>query len=103
MLNKKVIFVFQTVFKLDFTAQIIYFTIHSCLHSLFILFCSLISISKKRNMKIMLALPYSYKWQKLNSKMNEKVARSIKVRTLNMELGKLIVVFSSFFEADFVV
>ena len=54
-------------------------------------------------MKIMLALPYSYKWQKLNSKMNEKVARSIKVRTRNMELGKLIVVFSNFFEADFVV
>ena len=103
LLNKKVIFVLHTVFRLDFITQIIYFSVHRCLHSLFILFCSVISVSKKRDMKIMLPLPYSYKWQKLNTKMNEKVVRGIKVWILNMELGKLIVAFSSFFWADFVI
>ena len=38
LLNKKVIFVFHTIFKLDFITQIIYCIIHRCLHSLFILF-----------------------------------------------------------------
>ena len=37
-LNKKVIFVFHTIFKLDFITQIIYCIIHRCLYSLFILF-----------------------------------------------------------------
>ena len=37
-LNKKVIFVFHTIFKLDFITQIIYCIIHRCLCSLFILF-----------------------------------------------------------------
>ena len=37
-LNKKVIFIFHTIFKLDFITQIIYCIIHRCLHSLFILF-----------------------------------------------------------------
>ena len=31
-------FVFHTIFKLDFITQIIYFIIHRCLYSLFILF-----------------------------------------------------------------
>ena len=35
-------------------------------------FCSLISVSKKRNIETMLTLPYSYNWQKFNNKMNEK-------------------------------
>ena len=37
-LNKKVIFVFHTIFKLDFITQIIYCIIHRCLCSHFILF-----------------------------------------------------------------
>ena len=37
-LNKKVIFVFHTIFKLDFITQTIYCIIHRCLYSLFILF-----------------------------------------------------------------
>ena len=72
MLNKKVIFVSHTIFKLDFIAQIIYCIIHRCLYSLFILFCSLISVSKKRNIETMLTLSYSCNWQKFNNKMNEK-------------------------------
>ena len=83
-LNKKVIFVFHTIFKLDFITQIIYCIIHRCLYSLFILFCSLISVSKKRNIEIMLTLPYSYNWQKFNNKMNEKRRQSIRVWTLNI-------------------
>ena len=71
-LNEKVIFVFHTIFKLDFIMQIIYCIIHRCLHSLFILFYCLISVSKKRNTETMLILPYSYNWQKFNNKMNEK-------------------------------
>ena len=37
-LNKKVIFVFHTIFKVDFITQIIYCIIHRCLCSHFILF-----------------------------------------------------------------
>ena len=37
-LNKKVAFVFETIFKLDFVTQIIYCIIHRCLCSHFILF-----------------------------------------------------------------
>ena len=37
-LNKKVIFVFHTIFKLDFIMQIIYCIIHRSLYPLFILF-----------------------------------------------------------------
>ena len=47
LLNKKTNFVFHTIFKLDFITQIIYCIIHRCLYSLFILFCSLIPVSKK--------------------------------------------------------
>ena len=64
-LNKKVIFVFHTIFKLDFITQIIYCIIFSYF------FCSLISVSGKRNIETMLTLLYSYNWQKFN-KMNEK-------------------------------
>ena len=71
-LNKKVIYVFHTIFKLDFITQIIYCIIHRCLYSLFILFCSLISVSKKRNIETMLTIPYSNHCQKFNNKMNEK-------------------------------
>ena len=37
-LNKKVIFIFNMILKLDFITQIIYCIIHRCLYSLFILF-----------------------------------------------------------------
>ena len=37
-LNKKVIFVFHTIFKLDFITNIIYSFIHRCMYSVFILF-----------------------------------------------------------------
>ena len=60
----KVIFVFDTIFKLGFITQIIYCIIHRCLCSHFILFCSLISVSKKWNIETMLTFPYSYNWQK---------------------------------------
>ena len=63
-LNEKVIFVFHTIFKLDFITQIIYCIIHRCLCSHFILFCSLISVSKKWNIETMSTFPYSYNWQK---------------------------------------
>ena len=102
-LNKKVIFVFHTIFKLDFIMQIIYCIIHRCLCSHFILFCSLISVSKKWNIETMLTFPYSYNWQKLTTKWMKKEARSIRVWTLNMQLGKLIVVFWSYFWDNFVV
>ena len=55
-LNKKVIFVSHTIFKLDFITQIIYSIVRRCLYSLFIIFCSLISVSKKRNIETMLTL-----------------------------------------------
>ena len=71
-LNKKVIFVFHTIFKLDFITQIIYCIIHRCLCSHFILFCSLISVSKKWNIETMLTFPCSCNCQKFDNKMNEK-------------------------------
>ena len=75
----------SNIFKLDFITQIIYCIIHRCLYSLFILFCSLISVSKKRNIEIMLTLPYSYNWQKFNNKMNKKRSQEYQsMDTLNM-------------------
>ena len=59
-LNKKVMIIFYTIFKLDFITQII----HRCLCFHFILFCSLISVSKRWNIETMLTFHYSYKWQK---------------------------------------
>ena len=73
LLNKNVIFVFHTIFKLDFIMQIIYCIIHRCLHSLFIVFLLiLISVSKKRKIETMLTLSHSYNWQKFNNNKNEK-------------------------------
>ena len=66
-LNKKVIFVFHTIFKLDFIMQIIYCIIHRCLCSHFTFFCSLLSVSKKRSIETMLTFPYSYNWRKFNN------------------------------------
>ena len=82
--NKKVIFVFHTIFKLDFIMQIIYCIIHRCLCSHFTFFCSLLSVSKKWSIETMLTFPYSYNWQKLTTKWMKKEARSIRVWTLNM-------------------
>ena len=70
------------IFNFDFITQIIYCIIRRCLYSLFILFCSLLSVSNKQNMEKMLTLPYSYNWQIFNNKMNENnEARSIRVST----------------------
>ena len=52
--NKKVIFVFHIIFKLDFITQIIY-----CI------------VSKKWNIKTMLTFPYPCNWQKLEQPQNE--------------------------------
>ena len=60
LLNKKVIFVFHTIFKVDFITQIICCIIHRCLCSHFIIFL----FSKKWNIETMLTFPYSYNWQK---------------------------------------
>ena len=62
LLNKKVIFVFHTIFKFEFITQIICCIIHRCLCSRFI--SRFISVSKKWNIKTMLTFPYSYNWQK---------------------------------------
>ena len=65
-LNKKVIFVFHTIFKLDFTMQIIYWILFTCFC------CSLISVSRKRNIETMLTPLYSYDWQKFNNMNNKR-------------------------------
>ena len=62
----------SNIFKLDFIMQIIYCIIQIFLYSLYILFCSLISVSQKQNIETMLTLPYSYNWQIFDNKMNEK-------------------------------
>ena len=67
-------------------------------------FCSPISVSKKWNIETMLTFRYSCNWQKLaKAKWMKKEAMSIRVWTLNMQLGKLIVVFWSYFWDNFVV
>ena len=55
---------------LDNADQLLYYPQMSILFSCF--FCSVISVSKKRNIETMLTLPYSYNWEKFNNKMNEK-------------------------------
>ena len=72
-LNKKVIFVFHTIFKLNFIMQIIYCFINPDDCILFpYFFCSLTSVSKKQNTETMLILAPSYNWRKFNDKINEK-------------------------------
>ena len=58
---KKVIFVFHKTFNLDFITQIINCIIHRCLYSLFILFCSFISVSEKRYPSLSIQLAKSQK------------------------------------------
>ena len=73
MLNKKVIFVYHTILKLDFITQIIYCIIHICLCSNFILFLfsTLVSVSNKWNVETILTFPYSYNWQKFEQPQNK--------------------------------
>ena len=71
-LNKKVIFVFHTIFKLDFITQIIYCIIHRCLYSLFILFLFSYIRFWETEHRNNVNPSYSYNWQKFNNKMNEK-------------------------------
>ena len=85
LLNKKVIFVFDTIFKLDSITQIIYSITQRWLCFQFVLLFSLVSVCKKWNIETMLTFPYSYNWQKLaTTKWMKKEARSIRVGTLNM-------------------
>ena len=65
-------------------------------------FSFLISVSKKWNIEAMLTLPYSYKSKSSTTKWMKKEASSIRVWTLNMLLGKLVVVFRSLSSDDFV-
>ena len=51
LLNKKVIFIFHTIFKLDFIIQIIYCIIEICLYSHFILFFVLLYQSLRNGTK----------------------------------------------------
>ena len=74
-LNQKVIFVFHTIFKLNFMTQIIY-----CIYPQKSVFCF---HTKKRNVETILTVPYSYSWQKFNNKMNEK--RSQKYQSMDPE------------------
>ena len=82
-LNKKVIFVFHMIFKLDFVTHHLLLSTDVCI-LFWYFFCSLISsVSKKRNIETMLTLHYSYNSQKYNNKMNEK--RSQEHQSINPE------------------
>ena len=82
--------------------QIIHCFIHRCLYSLFILFCSLISVFKKQNTEKMLTVSYSYNWQKFKNKMNEKWDQEY--QSMDPEyVTRQIIVFWSFFWDDFIV
>ena len=86
------------IFKLDFITQIIYCIKHWCLYSLFILFFVLLYQSlKKRNIDTM------WTFQKFNNKINEKRIQKHQSMIPNMSMGKLIVVFWSFFWNNFVI
>ena len=88
--NKKVIFVFHTIFKLDFIMQIIYCIIHRCLCSHFTFFCSLLSVSKKWSIETMLTFPYSYNWRKFNNhKKNEKRNQAYQSMDPEYETGQI--------------
>ena len=72
--------------------------------SVFLFQTFFISVSKTWNIETMLTFPYSYNWQKFNKKMNKK--RIQEYQSMNPEymyLGKLIIVFWSFFWDNFVV
>ena len=48
--------------NINCTTQIIYYIIHRCLYSFLVFFCSIVSVSKKWNIEVMLTIPYSYNW-----------------------------------------
>ena len=83
-LNKKVIFVFHTIFKLDFITQIIYCILHRCMYFLlfsYYTFFSLVSVLQSietmLTLEIQLAIVQQKKW-------TIKEATSIRAWTLNM-------------------
>ena len=88
-LIKKKLSVIHTIFNLDFIMRSL--TVLSAdvciLFSFF--FCSLISVSKKRNTEIMLTLPYPYNWQKFNNKVNEKRSQEYQIMDLEYVTGKI--------------
>ena len=71
-LNKKVIFVFHTIFNLDFITIICCYYPQMTVFSFHTFFCSLISVSKKLNIETILTPPHPNNWQKFNNKINEK-------------------------------
>ena len=84
-LNKKIIFVFHTIFRLDFITQIIYCIINRCLCSHFILllffYSSLYEMEHTNNANLILFVQFA----KVNNnhKMNEK--RSQEYQSMNPE------------------
>ena len=83
-LNKKVIFVFHTIFKLDFITQIIYCILHRCMYFLLFSYYTFFSLSlvlqnieTMLTLGIQLAIVQQKKW-------TIKEATSIRAWTLNM-------------------
>ena len=81
-LNKKVIFVFHTIFKLDFITQFIFCIIRRCLYSLFILFLFSYISSEKTERRD--NVNPSYKSKSSTTKWMKKETRGIIAWTLNM-------------------
>ena len=91
-LFQKVIFVFHMIFKLDLMMQTIYCVIHRCLYSLFILLFNPALFIHCMNK---VAKVQQYEWKK-----KPGVTR---VWMLNIQLGKLFVLFCNFFWNHFTV
>ena len=68
LLNKKIIFVFHMIFKLDCIMQTIYFIIHICLYSLFMLllfsYVSLQETGHRKNTNLALLIQVAKNQQK---------------------------------------
>ena len=78
-LHKKVIFVFHTIFKLDFITQIIYCIIHRCLCSRLILvlfsYNSLQEMEHRNNVNFSLFIQLA----NVNNKMNRKTSQEYQI------------------------
>ena len=67
--------------------HLLYYPQMSILFSYF--FCSLISVSKKRSIETILALPYSYNWQKFNNKTNGKRSQEYQTMDPGYVIGQI--------------
>ena len=100
-LIKKKIFIFYMIFKLSWYRSFAILSTDVCFH--FSYFCSsLILVSKTQGIERILTLLSQYKWQKFN-KMNEKINLGHQSVSMEYVLGKLIVLFCSFFWDNFTV